>query len=297
MDEFMEEDSNPIEIILELPENGNEVEIEIDEEPIEKEAPVEIVEVVEPKSDKNLNDGPLLVKDRIPGASIQDFNMDDDKEEEEKKEDAKPKQPKDHWDWAFHGLHKFIDWANGRYAGVPKHSGKDIAGLERAAAYLERLYGEVRKAMRIDFDGVLDNEKIEKICSELETGMHNLETQIEKIESSKKKKKANSEQDGFVKNAGVARNVGIVATVPLFIMRCAMVIINGSISAGHDAKHIYNQLVKKYKLDIREQSELEELLINMGYSIDIIDRGLYVTEDIDATSEDNMELQQQNVGG
>src|SRR5579859_3111476 len=57
------------------------------------------------------------------------------------------------WDWASKGPHGFIAWVKERCEDVPKHSGMDSAGLERAVAYLERLDGEISRAMRSDLEG------------------------------------------------------------------------------------------------------------------------------------------------
>jgi hypothetical protein len=245
---------------------------------------------------------PILVKDKIPGAPGFDSQIQNQKPSEEQPqqnaEPEKPKQPKDRWDWAFYGLDHFFDWANQTYQNVPGHSGLDLAGLERAHAYMEKFYSEVRKAMRSDYDGILDHAKIKQVCEEIENGISALEKRINEIEASKKNKKASDENERMIKQAGVARTTGgIIATVPYIILVCAQVCIAGSISAGHDIKHIFNQLSKKYKFDEREKTEFMSLLNELGYPMDIIDRGLYTTEDLDVTSQDNPETQQNYVGG
>ena len=51
---------------------------------------------------------------------------------------------------------------------MPKHSGYDSAGLERAVAYLDRIDSEISKAMRSDLDGSLNADHIENVRSQIE---------------------------------------------------------------------------------------------------------------------------------
>src|ERR1035437_2579876 len=50
----------------------------------------------------------------------------------------------------------FMPWLQNMMNNVPKHSGKDIAGCERAIAHLEFLKRECSKAARSDLNGELD---------------------------------------------------------------------------------------------------------------------------------------------
>jgi len=119
--------------------------------------------------------------------------------EEEDANDAKKGKggKNEKWDWAKHGPHGFVAWVKGRIDDVPKHSGYDSAGLERAMAYMDRLDNEISKAMRMDLDGELDANKIEKVRAELEDGMNRLQARLDKVKESKKssRKRKKTAQD------------------------------------------------------------------------------------------------------
>jgi hypothetical protein len=220
----------------------------------------------------------------------------------EEKEDANDaKKGKDgkgeKWDWSTHGPHGFVAWVKERLAAVPKHSGYDSAGLERAMAYMEKLDSEISKAMRMDLDEELDANKVEKVRAELDDGLSRLQARLDKVKeskkSSRKKKKASAEylidSDGFIKEAQKITGVqGVYVTVPLLISRIARVCVNGTVSAGHDIEDLYNRQVKKFKLNDREQAEVQQLLFDMGYPIRQ-DRGFMPDEDLEVSDSDNMD--------
>lgn len=217
-------------------------------------------------------------------------------EEQEDANDAKKDKggKKDKWDWEAHGPHGFVAWIKSRIAEVPKHSGFDSAGLERAHAFLQRLDNEISKAMRMDLDGELDANKIEEVRAQIDDGMARLDARLDKVKKSKKssrKKKAEYEIDseGFVKEAQKITGVqGVYVTVPLLISRIARVCINGTVSAGHDIEDLYNRQVKRYKLNEREQAEVQQLLFDMGYPMRQ-DRGFMPEDDFEVYDSDNMD--------
>ncbi len=210
-----------------------------------------------------------------------------DKKDEQKAE-ADPKT-NDKWNWSAHGPTGFIAWVKSRCDDVPKHSGYDSAGIERAVAYLDRLDTEVSKAMRLDSDGELDANQIKKVRAVIDNGIERLQDRLDKVKSSKKKsrKKKGEFETGLVKEGQKITGVqGIFVTVPLLISRVARVCINGQVSAGHNIEDTFHDQVKKYKLTEREQAETIQLLDDMGYTIRW-DRGYTQDETIDVTSVDN----------
>ena len=181
------------------------------------------------------------------------------------------------WDWKKaleDGTDHFVVWIKERLDDVPKHSGYDKAGLERAVAYLEKLDNEISKAMRLDLDGKLDADKIEDVRSKIDDGVERLHARVDKISKKKGKRKKASFDDGIVKEAQKLPSInGITVVVPLLISRCARVCINGMVSAGHDMMDLYKQQVDKFDLNIREQAELQQLIMDMGYATASFDRG------------------------
>jgi hypothetical protein len=62
------------------------------------------------------------------------------------------------------------------------------------------------------------------------------------------------------------------------------------VSAGHDAEDMYERLKKEYGLTKREEAEVQQLLMDMGYDI-FTDRGLPIGDQLDKTRSDNFDFQ------
>jgi len=250
------------------------------------------LEVQEPNVDpENIE----IVVDEYPGATgitpEQDakvLEVRDDTIESNETLQAKDSKPKTAWDWeeilSSNGPQAFMGWVKERLETVPKHSGYDKAGLLRAVGYLEKLTNEVSKAMRADLDGKLDADQIEELLAKIDDGIDRLHARIDVIGGAKKKKrkskKADFEPTELVKEAQKMPTIsGIVVTVPLLISRCARVCINSVVSAGHDMHDVYDQQVEKFKLNEREQAELQQLIMDMGFAVGNFDRGYVAGKD------------------
>lgn len=237
----------------------------------------------------------IFVLDKVPGALDQDdIEVEEPNEIEVEAPEEIEIEEKNPWDWHSLGHSRFLDWLKDMITNVPKHSGKDTTGLEKAIAYFEAVDKEITKAMRADYKNEIDSAKAEEARAEIESGLERLIDRLEKVKAtkykrhSKKTKKAN-EDFGLIKEAQKATHVGgIVVVVPLFISRLARVCINGMVSAGHDIETTFDKLNKKYKLTNREQVELIQLIEDMGYQVRR-DRGFDIDEDIDTSSSDNMD--------
>jgi hypothetical protein len=212
----------------------------------------------------------------------------------EDQNDSKPKKdPK--WDWEAHGPHGFIAWIKDRCDNVPRHSGQDTAGVERAMAYLERLDNEISRAMRMDLDEELDANQIEKVRAMIDDGIARLHDRLDKIKKTKKTKRSKKKtselqnDDLLVKEAQKITGVsGVIVTVDLLTSRIARVCINGMVSAGHDINDTFQHQVKEYGLNKREQACVRQLLEDMGYGLRE-DRGHFPDDDLDYASSDNFD--------
>lgn len=204
--------------------------------------------------------------------------------------DAKKPKKSEKWDWESKGANGFVVWIKERFDTVPKHSGYDSAGLERAVSYLEKLDSEISKAMRLDLEGELDADKVEEIRSKIEEGIEKLHDRLDKVKKTKKrKKKSDVELSEMIKTAQKITGVqGIYIMAPLFASRIARICINGSISAGHDIEDMYEKQVKKWKLTDREQAEVMQLMADMGYPLRQ-DRGYMPDDDVEISSSDNFD--------
>lgn len=236
----------------------------------------------------------------IPGSDDEGFEIEEDEsiEVEEEEEDHLDIEEPDKWDWSARGgVPKFLSWLQEMIHAVPRHSGRDTTGLERAISYFEVLDKEITKAMRLDFKEEIDSAKAEEARAQIEEGLERLVERLEKVKTSKykrhaKKKKKSEADHALVKEAMKSTNVsGIVITVPIFISRLARVCINGMVSAGHDIEDTFHDQAKRWKLTDREQAELLQLLQDMGYMpSSSMDRGFKVDESRDPTSSDNYDL-------
>lgn len=269
------------------------IPLEVSDSPV---ASMESLEVSEP------GEVEIIIED-LPGAphgthdpeplEVSEHDKDDDKDKLEvtDENDAKKSKKPEKWDWESKGPTGFVVWIKSRIEDVPKHSGYDSSGLERAVAYMERLDNEISKAMRLDLDGALDANKIESVRSQIDEGLSRLHDRLDKVKKhskSRRKKKADADSILVKEAQKIAGVQGVYVTVPLLISRVARVCINGMVSAGHDIEDIYSKQVKKYKLNEREQAETMQLLADMGYPLRQ-DRGYLADEDVDFASSDNMD--------
>jgi len=240
----------------------------------------------------------IFILPNIPGA-------DDDSEivvepDESELEVSEPEdvevEERDSWDWQSGGLGNFLGWLSGMLHGVPRHTGRDTTGLEKAIAYFEILDKEITKAMRQDYRNEIDSAKAEEARAQIEDGLERLVDRLEKVRTTKykrhakKTKKKSEANPELVKEAQKHTHVGgIVVTVPLFISRMARVCINGMVSGGHDIEVMMTKLSKKYNMTNREQAELMQLLADMGYPVRR-DRGYDLDEKYDMHSSDNFDF-------
>jgi hypothetical protein len=194
-----------------------------------------------------------------------------EEKDDSKIDDSKPKK-ETKWDWDSRGAKGFIAWVKERCDDVPKHSGNDTAGLERAVSYLDKLDSEISKAMRLDLDAELDANQIEKVRSMIDDGISRLHDRLDKVKkhkkNSKKKKTSDFDDDGvLVKEAQKITGVsGTIVTVDLLTSRIARVCINGMVSAGHDIEDMFERQSKYYDLSKQQRACVMQLLEDMGYA-------------------------------
>lgn len=256
-------------------------------DPMEVNEPVEVEIVVE-----DLPGAPAGTHDPEPLLEVSEDDHEKDKGDVIDENEAKKSKKPEKWDWESKGPHGFVAWVKARIDDVPKHSGYDSAGLERAISYLERLDNEISRAMRLDLDGQLDANKIEAVRADIDEGISRLHDRLDKVKKhskSRRKKKAEV-SESLIKEAQKITGVqGIYIVAPLFASRIARVCINGSVSAGHDIEDLYARQVKRWKLSEREQAEVMQLLADMGYPLRQ-DRGFMPDDEFDFASSDNMDF-------
>jgi hypothetical protein len=211
------------------------------------------------------------------------------KEKDKKKEDKNDLEVNDPWSWQSKSKEPngVLNWVSERFSSIPRHSGRDTAGIERAVSYLRKLNAEMSKAAANDYESKIDIGKFEMARREIYSAIERLEKAKEQLEQNNyKKKKGDLTQEGLVKEAKQMTVGGIIITVPLLISIIASTCINSMVSAGKDIELVADGLIKKYNLNDREQLELIGLLTNMGYFIQK-PRGDKLDEKFDRSSVDN----------
>ena len=178
---------------------------------------------------------------------------------------------------------------------IPRHSGRDSAGIERAMAYLEQLDREISRAVRMDLNNEIAIDAVEKARDEIHKGLERLQERLDKIMSSKypkrkgnkKKKKKADVSEEMVKEASKGAYYGAVTvTIPILISGIARACVNSMVSAGKDIEDEFHKLSKQYTLDKREEFMLYQTLSDMGYHVRR-PRGTELNEEVDRTSTEN----------
>lgn len=255
--------------------------------PLSNAPPIEIEDDIEVSSDEEPEEF-VFILDNIPGApDAEDIEIDDEDvsvEVEENPEDT------DVWKWSHS---TFLPWLSKMFKNIPRHSGYDTTGLEKAISYFETIDREISKAMRSDFKDEINSVQAERAREQIEEGLERLIDRLNDVRQKKykrysKKSKSWAESTGIIKEAKSTRINGITITVPLLISRIARVCINGMVSAGHDIEDMYQRQVDEYKLDKREQAELAQLLEDMGYNLRT-DRGYPVGTPVQEWKSDNFD--------
>ena len=198
--------------------------------------------------------------------------------------------------WSWGEPNNFLPWLSHIVSSVPKHSGRDVSGVERAIGHFEEVLKAFPKAMRADKSGAINIEQAEKARDEVYKGLERLYERLDKLLANKyprynKKKTKKSELEGnsLIKEAQKSPRIGgIVVTVPLLISHIARVCINSSVSAGKDIEDTFTKLAKKFDLTNREKAETVQLLNDMGYALR--SRIYYGDEKFDSTSTDNLDF-------
>jgi len=224
----------------------------------------------------------------VPGGEFQD---DIEEPHEIEVEDEEIEVESDPWKWQ---VANFCEWLQDKMQGIPRHSGRDSAGLERASAYLEQLDREISRAVRQDLNNEIAIGAVEKARDEIHKGLERLQDRLEKVMSSKypkrkanKKKKKADVDTNMVKEASKGAYYGsMTVTVPILISGIARACINSMVSAGKDIEDEFQKLAKQYSLDKREEFMLYQALSDMGYHIRR-PRGTELNEKVDRTSTEN----------
>lgn len=237
---------------------------------------------------------------KIPGSELseQELEVMENSDKEEKSEEPQILTMKDKWNWKQHGHAGFLTWLNEMLKNIPKHSGKDSSGIERAISYMKKLDNEISRAMQGDLEGVIDSGIVEKARDQIDDGIARLEEHLDKITNTRfktrgkgKKKTAEVEEDTLTKEAQKAAHVGgMIIAVPLLISSIARACINATVSNGRDMELMVKRAIKLYDLTKREQAELFQLLADMNFPMKRDRLHDFEKEEFDPKSSNNAEF-------
>src|ERR1700722_17101445 len=132
----------------------------------------------------------------------------DDKEENEKskgkkedKNEVDEVEDTDPWtSWKKKGPKHFNNWAKDMLNFIPRHSGREVSGLQRSKAFLEKHLKVMSDAIRNDLMGDIDIAEFEHIRREVLGGIDRLE-KAEKAMDKKPAKKGEERHAELVKEA------------------------------------------------------------------------------------------------
>jgi hypothetical protein len=186
-------------------------------------------------------------------------------------------------------------------AKIPRHDGTSTVGCERAISFLDRMNGDISRAIRDDHENVLDIEKLEEVRVNIMRDVLVLKDHLGKL----KKNIKNTHNEGkqslastgvpdwespsgkvvpyselkegadISKQASTPNNI-VIAVSP-FERAISGMMINAHVSSGHPMEEVYASLKKKYDLTDREELSIMQLCMDSGFHI-FKDRGSYSEE-------------------
>ena len=199
-------------------------------------------------------------------SSLDPIEVLDEGEKETKSKSSDKEDANDSDPWTTldkKGPKHIVQWAQDMVKTLPRHSGKEILGVERVIACFDKMLRAISKCIQSDIRGEADIEAVEKVRNELLAGKRRLEKHREALE--KMQSVAMDEKDGLVKKAQKTGN--FVVCVPVLISSIARTAINSTVSAGKDLEKVVAQLIKEYELNKREQAELFQVLADSNFPI------------------------------
>lgn len=224
--------------------------------------------------------------------------------------------------WENDGSHsEFVSYVKDKVTKVPRHSGETIPGCERAKAFLKKVDLEISKAMRSDFEGVIDESEIDGLRKSIDDMMDRLEKQIKKLKTNGKTASADvklvsegscnscdsnvpvwhdvandttvclhceANEDSDAKMEKVAGTPVLNVYMTPFERAIVGILINSKVSAGKNIEETYLKLKNKYNFNPREELSIQQLVSDYGYP-SFKDRGL-LNEPSDPSSGDGVDL-------
>ena len=222
--------------------------------------------------------GSVSLKDYLPGAEIRSSDV--------VREDDAPKSYSDG------NMEDFVNYLKDQYPNkIPKHNGKSVMGCEKAIGFLKALSDEISRNVRSDREGVIDVETAEEYNQKIIFDILKLKKHLKALKRSLSDaglKAASFENDesSFIKTSSKSSKMYVCITP--FQRAISGILVNSVVSAGKPFEDVYSYLVEKYNISPREELELAQILMDMGYPL-FKDRGDIVGEDESKSVKDKAE--------
>jgi hypothetical protein len=168
-----------------------------------------------------------------------------------------------------HDVEKFHEFLDAEMARIksPLAARSSLSEMERAFAQWNELNRHVSRALRDDYSGKLDVPVIDKKRAVIQNNIDQLQYLLDNVKGigKGKKRRAEEEQDGIVKEAGTPMYLGIQTNMTLFETAVVRSLINGVVSGGSNIEELYEKFKEKYDISEREELALFQALSDMGY--------------------------------
>jgi len=169
---------------------------------------------------------------------------------------------------------EFMDFLQVEMARIPDMSKArgNQSLMERSLGQWKSLDGHCSHALRGDYDGTLDVDRLDKARKFIETVVDQLEDALHGMSSMRKTRRQQRRRgedvlDGMTKEATAPHFNGIQMVITPFQRAIVGSLINGTVSGGRNMEELYSEATKKYKMDDREQLEILAILADFGYPI------------------------------
>ena len=188
------------------------------------------------------------------------WEINDEEEEEESQDWLETKDPKHFVMFLQKEINRFPS---------PNSVRGNVSLIEQSLGQWKRLDAFVSKALREDYEGVLNLQYVDKVRSLVDRNIESLEDMLDSFYAFRKKKrqlkKRHADSDAeMVKNAGTAEFTMIVTP---FQRAIAGMLVNGNVSGGKNIEELWDKIKEKYSMTEREELEIMQIMADMGYPI------------------------------
>jgi len=177
---------------------------------------------------------------------------------------------------------KSDDWrSSGKSELFPQHLEKELgrikkpsqirgnrAEMERAKGQYMQLCSDISRALRSDYEGVLDAEDIDRKRHVVEQYVDQIELALDGIKrmmQERKKRRRAGDDPELVKEATAPHFNGMQIVITPFERAVVGALINGVVAGGRNMEELYSEAKSKYDIKPREELSIFQIMTDMGY--------------------------------